>query len=289
VNFQVLRPPCRKEIALSGYTSLGIGGRADLFFTPRSVAGLREDLRWLKVEGIPVRVLGGGTNVVCRDEGFRGAVISTTSLSRACHEGPRIRAHAGYPLAALVRKCCNFGLSGTEPLAGIPGTIGGATIMNAGGRYGNIGPLLEEVRTLTLEGEERVYHNPAERFTYRKGDFGNEIVTEVLLALKPSSSERVRKETRRILREKFAAQPLSARSAGCVFRNPPHHSAGRLIDACGLKGIRLGGMRISPVHANFIINSDGGTCHDFTELAELARVQVRKRFGINLEFEVRVF
>jgi len=289
VSSLVLGPPVSKGIQLSRYTSLGVGGIADLFFRPASTKELREDLLWLKSEGLPVRVLGGGSNVVCSDEGFRGGVISTLSLSRACHEGVKIRVYAGYSLAALVRKCCNFGLSGIEPLAGIPGTDGGAAAMNAGGKYGSIGPIIEEVKTITLEGEERVYHHTRERFSYRRGDFGGEIITEVLIGLKRSTPEKVQGEVRRILREKFAAQPLSARSAGCVFRNPSGDSAGRLIDACGLKGLAHGGMSISPVHANFIVNSAGGTSREFRELAGLARYQVKKSYGIDLEYEVRIF
>jgi UDP-N-acetylmuramate dehydrogenase len=286
VTFQALRPPCSTDVRLSKHTSLGVGGTADLFFSPDSVEELREDVKWLRLAGIPTRMLGGGTNVACSDNGFRGAIISTQSLSRACHEGTRIRARAGCSLASLVRKCCDLGLSGMEPLVGIPGTVGGAVVMNAGGRYGNLGSIIDEVRTLTPEGEEKVYRHPGARFGYRRGDFGSDIIVEIVIALASSSPDRVRQEMCRILREKFASQPLSARSAGCVFRNPPDDSAGRLIQACGLKGSGIGGMEISPVHANFIVNHNDGSFRDFMELARLASDSVRSRFGIELELEV---
>jgi UDP-N-acetylmuramate dehydrogenase len=173
-----------------------------------------------------------------------------------------------------------------EPLVGIPGTVGGAVVMNAGGRYGNLGSIIDEVRTLTPEGEEKVYRHPGARFGYRRGDFGSDIIVEIVIALASSSPDRVRQEMCRILREKFASQPLSARSAGCVFRNPPDDSAGRLIQACGLKGSGIGGMEISPVHANFIVNHNDGSFRDFMELARLASDSVRSRFGIELELEV---
>jgi UDP-N-acetylmuramate dehydrogenase len=224
-----------------------------MFFAPQSVSELREELAWLRAEDIP------------------------------------LRAQAGYPLDALEKSCCILGLSGIEPLAGIPGTVGGAIVMNAGGRYGCIGSLAKEVRIVTLEGEERVYSTPGKRFSYRRGDFDSGIVTEVVLNLTPSCPALVRKEMRRILREKQVTQPLSARSAGCVFRNPPGDSAGRLIDASGLKSQTRGGMKISPVHANFIVNSSYGNYRQFAELAELARSRVKKEFGIELEYEVTVF
>ncbi len=289
MSFHLLTPPCKRGVRLSQHTSLSVGGKADIFFTPQSVGELREEVLWLRAEGIQFRVLGGGTNVVCRDEGFRGAIICTESLSRACHEGTRIRARAGCSLAALVKRCCEFGLSGMEPLVGIPGTVGGALVMNAGGRYGSIGPLIEEVRTLTLGGEEKVYFKPSEHFSYRRGDFAGEVVVEVVLSLSASDTASVQREMCRILRDKLATQPLSAHSAGCVFRNPPGDSAGRLIDACGLKDLAVGGMRVSPVHANFIVNRAEGNCRDFTQLAELVRTRVNGDFGVKLELEVTVF
>ena len=289
VNFQALRPRCRTNVRLSDHTSLGVGGEADIFFAPQSVRELREELLWLRAEGIPLRVLGAGTNAACRDRDLKGAVVSTQKFSSAYHEGLRIRARAGCSLVALVKTCRDAGLSGMAPLAGIPGSVGGAVVMNAGGRYGCIGPLVEEVRTLTLEGEERVHWMPADRFSYRRGDFGDEIVTEVVLGLASSDRERVRKRMRTILVEKLATQPLSERSAGCVFRNPPGDSAGRLIDACGLKGTAVGGMRISTIHANFIVNGARGSFREFMELAELARARVKGSFGTELEFEVTIF
>ncbi len=288
MSFQTLKPPSKRGVRLREHTSLGVGGAVKLFFAPRSIGELREELQWAREECVPVRVLGGGTNTVCRDEVFCGAIISLQALNCACHEGRRIRARAGCSLPGLVRKSPGLGLSGLEVLAGIPGTIGGAVVMNAGGRHGTIGPLVEEVRTLTLGGEEKVYYSLTERFSYRKGDFGAEIVTEVVLKLEYSRPEIVRQRIRRILREKIGSQPCSARSAGCVFRNPPGDSAGRLIDACGLKGASSGGMLISPVHANFIVNTGEGTFAEFMALAELAKTEVHKRFGVALEFEVNI-
>lgn len=289
VSFHALRPRCKEEVSLSEHTSLGIGGRAGVFFTPQSVQELRDELRWLRAERLPFRVLGGGTNVVCRDTGVTNAVISTHALNMAYHDGTKIRTRAGCTLALLVRRCCDLGLSGMEPLVGIPGTVGGAVTMNAGGRYGSIGLLVEEVRTLTDEGEERVYHHTHDRFSYRQGDFSGETITDVTLRLARSEPHRVRQEMCRILRQKFATQPLSARSAGCVFRNPANDSTGRLIDSCGLKGASAGGMSISAIHANFIVNTGAGTYRDFMELVSLARTSVSAKHGIELKLEVTVF
>ena len=250
---------------------------------------MREELLWCSREGIRLWLLGGGTNIACRDGALRGAVISTGALSRACHNGSSIRVQAGFSLAALVRRCCELGLSGLEPLAGIPGSVGGATAMNAGGRYGFIGPLAEEVRTLTFRGEERRYNRPADRFRYRGSDFQREVITEVALKLTPSTPDRVRKRMCTILREKLGTQPLSERSAGCVFKNPSGHCAGKLIDDCGLKGAKTGGMQVSCIHANFIVNTGGGTYEQFQKLVRLIKDEVRTKFGIELELEVSLF
>jgi len=289
VGYLPSRPPCKQGVSLSKHTSLGVGGAADIFFTPQTLRELRDEMEWLQSRNIPFNILGGGTNVACRDKTFKGAIINTKVLNRAWHEGLRIKALSGCSLAMLVKRCCELGLSGLEPLVGIPGTIGGAVIMNAGGRHGNIGLLVEEVRALSPEGEERVYARPADRFGYRKGDFNGDIITEVVLKLKVESPSVVRKRVCTIMREKFAVQPLSARSAGCVFKNPQGESAGRLIDRCGLKGRCAGGMKISPVHANFIINESGGSFENFMELAGMAQDRVRENFGVEMEYEIKVF
>ncbi len=289
MSLQALRPPCRTWVRLSKYTSLGLGGEAELFFIPETIEELREEVLWCGMERLPLKLLGGGTNVACRDETLQGAIISTGSLNRACHNGRRIRVQAGFPLAALVKRCCELGLSGLEALAGIPGTVGGAIAMNAGGKYGNIGPLADEVRTLTIRGEERVYRKPAEHFGYRGSNFHGEIITEAVLCLALSSTDAVGKLMRTILREKLGTQPLSQRSAGCVFKNPSGDSAGRLIDECGLKGRRIGGMQVSQVHANFIVNAGDGTFGQFRELVQLIKNEVRARFGVELELEVSLF
>jgi UDP-N-acetylmuramate dehydrogenase len=189
-----------------------------------------------------------------------------------------------------VREAAAAGLSGLEGLAGIPGTVGGALVMNAGGRYGCIGDVVKEVEALDSGGGKVLLDAAGAGFAYRRSRLGGLVVTACRLGLTAEDPEVVRKRTREVLKEKRSSQPLSAASAGCVFRNPSADlPAGRLIEELGLKGRRAGGAAISERHANYIVNLGGAACGDVLELIDAVREAARRGRGVELELEVEVW
>lgn len=255
---------------------------------PSDTPELVEALHFARENHILVHILGGGTNLLVRDSLIPGIVVCTKRMKRVIFSGTDLMVQAGASLPRLVRAACDRGLSGLEALAGIPGTIGGAVFMNAGGKYGNIAPVVESISTVTLDGEQRLYERSNLKFAYRRGPVADEIITDVNLTLYRSTEERVKSLTTNILRDKAAKQPLTAMSAGCIFKNPGGAAAGKLIDECGLKGQTCGKVEISPIHANFIVNAGGGTAFEVNSLIHLARRSVAEKFGIELELEISV-
>jgi len=283
---------CREERRLSCYTSYGIGGRAASLLEPATTPALVQVIRRCWRRNLPVRFLGGGSNLLVADAGFPGVVVRTRALNRLARypdTGTLIYAEAGVGLARLVRWCALKGLAGTEVLAGIPGNVGGAIAMNAGGRHGEICDLLVTVDTVAPDGHRHT-RLPAELgFGYRTARLNGEMVVGATLRLQQTSMEEARGRMREILRAKAASQPLRARSAGCVFQNPAGRSAGRLIDEAGCKGMRLGGAEVSHRHANFIVNHEGAKASDVLLLAARVRSRVYERFGVTLEPELKLW
>jgi len=278
----------RRDRQLAPLTTFGIGGEADYFFEPRTLAELQEACRTAHGLGVNVRVLGGGSNVLIADEGVRGAVISMGRFETGAIErrGGRVCVSAGVKLGRLLRRCAAWGLSGLESLAGIPGTVGGAVCMNAGGRAGCIG---ERVLALELTGTDgRLRRLVAEEIVwgYRTVDIGNALVTYVELELETTPPAAVEARMNQVFQRKRATQPMLQRSAGCFFRNPEGDSAGRLMDAAGLKGTRCGGAEVSSKHANFLVNAGGATAEDVLELVRFVRRAVMRKHNVRLENEV---
>ena len=203
--------------------------------------------------------------------------------------GTRVMAGASAKLAKLLQQAANRGLAGVEGLAGIPGTVGGAVVGNAGGRWGEMGAAVSAVVGYTGAGERRRRARAELRFGYRESTLGDLVVTDVEVELRPGVREKIREQMADIISERRMSQPLDERSAGCVFRNPPGHSAGELIDRAGLKGQRVGGAEVSPVHANFIVNRGQATAGEVHELVRLIRSRVREKFAVELELEVRLW
>jgi UDP-N-acetylmuramate dehydrogenase len=281
--------PAGRPLLLRDRTTLGIGGAPRLFYQPDSVEALRRVLESLDARGIAWLVLGGGSNLIVADEGVDSAVISTERFRALEIDGEQVTAGAGVSLPGLVEKAKQRGLSGVERLAGIPGSVGGAVAMNAGGRYGAIGDVLVSVVTIdgggTLRRRSRDELNPG----YRRTDLKGEIVLEAELALRTDLPLRVIGQTREILEEKRRTQPLGGRSAGCVFRNPGSDHAGRLIEQAGQKGVQKGDVRVSPKHANFFLNVGRACAADFIGLGEAVRAAVHRSSGVWLEFEVKIW
>ena len=279
---------------MARHTSFRIGGPAKIFCEPEGVEELAEALRHFEEAGERVYILGAGSNLLVRDEGVAGAVISLregAEFRDVKMYGGYVRAGAGAALPKVVRMAAQAGLSGMEALVGIPGTMGGAARMNAGGRHGNIGPLVQSALVMRPDGVS-VERLPRERlvFEYRHSSLVGLIVLEVELALTKDRPEAVSEKTHAIYEEKKRAQPLWEPSAGCVFKNPSDKvSAGMLIDKAGLKGTAVGGAVVSEKHANFIVNRGGATASDVLRLIEVIRDRVRKEHNVTLELEVEVW
>ncbi len=288
------RAPMRRLEPLSAHTTLRIGGPAEQFFEPQRPEDLAALLSRLIAEQLPFRLLGGGANTLAPDGGVRGAVVHTGSLRRVFREGEsQLRAWAGATLPQLVRTAADSGLSGLERLIGVPGQLGGGLAMNAGSASWGIWDLVEEVTVWDPEfeggGEQSAIRvlRPADVLpSYRDGRLGARIVLEACLRLQPTDPRAIRAVQEDFLQRKNASQPVTLSSAGCAFKNPAGDSAGRLVDAAGLKGLRVGGAEISPRHANFIVNCGGATAADVRTLIERAEATVAERFGVRLEREL---
>lgn len=281
------------------HTSFKVGGPAELWIEPDDIDDLRICLSAAKERGIPVLIIGDGTNLLARDEGIKGMVISMTSprLNKICHGDFKVSVSSSVRTAEFLGFLREHGLGGLEFLAGIPGTIGGAVAMNAGGRHyakkdawNSVGDFVEEVKACDYEGNERVLAKNELNFGHRSSNLGELAVTEIKFALKEGDKKNIARECNNYLKKKRASQDLSLPSAGCVFKNPAGAgvSAGELIDSCGLKGRRIGGAIISPKHANFIVNAGNATCGDIVRLISIAKGEVKKRFGIELELEIKI-
>jgi UDP-N-acetylmuramate dehydrogenase len=275
---------------LDKYTSFGIGGPADIMVFPDGDADVRAVLRLCREEGVPFIVLGGGSNLLVRDGGFRGVVVHLEGVfSQLKVEGNRVWAGAGVRLSRLVAFCSKLALSGMECLAGVPGTVGGAVRGNAGAFGGSISDHLVAVRVLTSEGDEQVYSRDRMEFSYRRCPLPEGcVILEAAFDLEQGDTGEIRRRISANLVQRNRGQPVEWRSAGSVFKNPPGEYAGRLVEKAGLKGVRVGDACISPKHGNFIINLGGATAADVLGLIDLMKRQVREKMQVELELEVRV-
>lgn len=284
-------PRCRGE-GLARRTSFGIGGTPEWLFEPATEAEAGAVLASCRARGIPVRVLGGGCNLLVSDARIEGAVVATTRLRFERVHADRVEVGAGGSFPSLVSRAADLGIPALSGCPGIPGSVGGVVAMNAGGRFGCVGDALVEVSGFDLSG--RPFRRAVEPgdLGYRTTAFQGLLVTSAAFRRDPSLDPAA---ARRLLAEasawKRATQPLSAASAGCVFKNPPAaaRGAGALIDGAGLKGERRGGAVVSPVHANFIVNEGGATFEDVLGLIERVRARVHEAHGVDLDLEVKVW
>ncbi len=276
-----------EERPLAPLTTFRIGGPAQIFVEPQDVDELAEAMANLKKGGIPWRILGGGSNLLVADKGVRGAVVSLARLSAVRKRDRMLEVDAGARLIEVVRIAASAGLEGFENLAGIPGRVGGAVFGNAGSRYGAIGDLVVALDLMEPDGTLLRVVPPAGFFRYRGSEVGDRIVVRALLAGSEADPKLLRAKVRDLVRERRASQPGWVGNAGCIFKNPPGHAAGRLIDAAGCKGLRVGGVFVSQRHANFVENDGKGTSSDVLRLVDRVRDRVRKAHGVELEMEVR--
>jgi len=290
--FSGLEDVCQTDVPLAPHTWYGLGGPARWLLTPRDEGQLAAIVARCAAEHIAWRVLGRGANVLVRDEGFDGAVIrlSEPAWEIVTFDDPLVRAAAGVDFPRLVRQTVARGLVGLENLAGIPGTVGGAIRMNAGGKYGYLAKYVHAVKVLTPTAQIEQRSKEEVQFGYRTAQLNGAIVLEATFALEPGDAQAAMIRFRDIWNEKYASQPpVSAKSAGCIFKNPPGHAAGKLIDDAGLKGTRSGGAEISPQHANFILAHPGAKAADVLDLIRRAKDGVRERYGVELEPEIDIW
>jgi UDP-N-acetylmuramate dehydrogenase len=279
----------RRDVPLSEWTTWRIGGPARFLSLPADVAELREDLTLARRLEVPVFALGGGSNLLFPDAGYAGLLIR---LPESGDDAPSaIVRSAGTPLAALAARLSLGGRHGLEWAGGIPGTLGGAIVNNAGAYGGSMADVVESVRVMAADGAVEIWDAARLAFGYRTSVLkGREPTASFLLSAQlrcPAADPAVTARCLRELRERRAATLPTEPSCGSVFRNPPGEVAGRLIEQAGLAGRRAGGAQISPRHANFIVNLGGARAGDVWELIRLVRTAVRAARGIDLELEVQ--
>jgi len=300
-------------------TTLGVGGPAAWLLEPATPEELRAALCAAREQGWPVRLLGAGANLLVDDGEHPYVVITTERMRRlfraprdaqrergaalfleldaqadeaAGERDPRLIAWAGVSLPGLVNKAAALGLGGLEGLVGVPGHVGGGLAMNAGGRWGELWDHVESALVVDEQGELQELTRANHAVGYRDGKLGARVVVGAVLRLEPGSPAEVQARTREYLQAKRSAQPLTERSAGCVFQNPPREasdgrSAGQLLEAAGCKGLRIGDALVSPKHANFLVNAGRARSADARALIERMRRAVHDRFGIELRQEVK--
>ena len=276
------------QVTLARRTSFRIGGRAERYYTPRTEEALGLLLEELAARGERPFILGGGTNVLFPDEDFPRPIISTECLEGLEVSGRLVRAQCGVRLGSLLQAAIRHGLGGLEGFTGIPGTAGGAVVMNAGGGGWNFGDGVREIGVFPITGGPMIRVRGSEvEWGYRRTSLQGFVVAWVSLELEPDDSGRLRERAGAFMRRKLQTQPLGESSAGCVFRNPPGHAAARLIEELGLKGLSVGGAKVSERHANFIVNSTGkARASDVLSLVDHLRSRVARAFGIHLETEI---
>jgi UDP-N-acetylenolpyruvoylglucosamine reductase len=280
----------QRDMPMARLTTVGTGGPASFFARPESVEQLRELLAWRRAEAIEMAVIGLGSNLLAADEGFDGLVLRLAGeLAAIEREGDAIVCGGGASLAAVVKRATGWGLSGVEFGCAIPGTVGGAVRMNAGAYGGEMRDLLAEALVLDGEGERREDADGLQ-MRYRNSNVtAQEVVASARLALRPDDPDTIAGTVRDMQRRRKEAQPSGVRTFGSVWKNPSAElTAGRLLESCGLKGHRIGGARISPVHANFIENVDGASSADVIALMVESRRRAHEQRGIGLEHEVQM-
>lgn len=285
-----LKGSVRRDEVLARHTSFRIGGPADLFVVCDTTADVAEALEVLPAEGVPYTVIGRGTNLLVADAGYRGAIVVLgKEFKRHECDGERLQAGAACVLGYLVQDAYAQGLGGMEFAVGIPGTLGGALAMNAGSRDEWIGAVTESV-TVFVPGEGLVRAHGSEiGWGYRRSGLRDQgvVVLESVTRLSPADPATIRAAMEASLTRRKRTQPMGQPSAGSIFTNPSGRSVGQLIEACGLKGTRIGGAMVSDVHANFIVNTGGATAADVIRLIKRTQMVVKDAYDIEIRPEIR--
>ncbi len=277
---------------LAPYTSFRIGGPARLLALPEKEAELSGLLQFVHAYAVPLRILGGGSNVLIPDEGIDALVVRLPADGGIRVEGRNITVAAGCSKAALAQAAASAGLSGLEFAHGIPGTVGGGIRMNAGAYGGEMCGVVQSVTALDPQGQAHFLVNEELKFSYRHSFFSENpgwIITSAKFMLMPDDPEVIYARMRELAARRREKQPLEYPSAGSVFKRPEGYFAGKLIEDAGLKGLTIGGAQVSQKHAGFIINRGGATAQDVRRLVSEIQETVYVRFGVKLECEIEMW
>jgi UDP-N-acetylmuramate dehydrogenase len=288
---ELLGDAVRFDEPMSRHTTLRIGGPADAWCAPRTREDLVALLRLARDRSLPVTPIGGGSNLLVRDGGIRGVVVASRNLRGLERLGAvGIRVEAGISTGKLLAMATRWELGGVEFLGGVPGSVGGGLVMNAGTYLGEFKDVTTEVISARLADGAVVRRDHAAcGFVYRGSALpADEMVIEARLDLAPRPADEIKSEVQSLRRRRDEREPKKVSNAGSVFKNPEGDYAGRLIEAIGFKGTRVGGAECSPVHANWFVNTGGARAADMLELIERARGEVARRFGVELRLEWKI-
>lgn len=276
---------------MAKHTTFGVGGPADWYLIPESYDSFLFAIRQAREWKLPYVILGNGSNILVRDEGIRGIVISTEKLNQIEIRGKRMMVGCGAKLSQVAAVAQKNGLRGMEFAAGIPGTVGGAIVMNAGAYGGEMADIVEETvyldvidRMISVKGEEH-------EFGYRTSFFKKEpsrVVVSSIIKLELGDPQRIRQDIEELAEKRREKQPLDLKSAGSTFKRPEGHFAGQLIEQAGLKGFTIGGAQVSEKHAGFVVNLGNATAQDILDVMETVKKRVYETSGVELEPEVKV-
>jgi len=279
-----------RDEPMKNHTTFKIGGPADVLVIPRNIQELKTTLKFCRDLDLPVFVFGAGSNLLVGDRGIRGITIKMGPfLDQVRVENNRLYAQAGVGLGSLARQAALLGLSGLEFAEGIPGSLGGAVVMNAGAYGGEMSQIVATVAAISLAGEERTFQAAEIEFGYRQSIFQHNgyLVTAACLDLHPGESSTINQTMLEYAKNRRSKQPLEFPSAGSVFRRPPGYFVGPMLEKLGLKGCRIGGAEVSQKHAGFIINTGDATACDVLELIDHVRSTALANLGVELETEIR--
>ncbi|AWC34481.1 UDP-N-acetylmuramate dehydrogenase [Bacillus cytotoxicus] len=280
----------KQDEMLKNHTHIKVGGKADVFIMPTSYTEIQKVVKYASEHNIPITFLGNGSNVIIKDGGIRGITLSLTHITDITVQGTSIIAQSGAAIIDVSRTALEYSLTGLEFACGIPGSVGGALYMNAGAYGGEISYVLTKALVMTEAGELITLTKDDFEFGYRKSTFANNhyIILEGTFELEKGNYAEIKAKMDDLTYKRESKQPLEYPSCGSVFKRPPNHFAGKLIQDSGLQGKRIGGVEVSTKHAGFMVNVDNGTAQDYIDLIHFVQKTVEEKFDVKLEREVRI-